>query len=155
MHEHLEEEEEQAAAKTRGFPAVGKRQGALAPAASSLHALEWVPSRGQRKARSTWYALHIPALSKAGAGGWLCASEEAVRKQYPVIAMATGWLRQEQVGPIRQELSGRRTRQRREHKGRSHSQLSGEGAILTASLEEQPPRMSSWPRGISVKVSQR
>lgn len=153
MHEHLEEEEEQA--KTRGFPAVGKRHGALAPAASSLHALEWVPSRGQRKARSTWYALHIPALSKARASGWLCASEEAVRKQYPVIAMATGSLRQEQAGPIRQEPSGRRTRQRWEHKGQSHSQLSGKGAILTASLEEQPPRTSSRPRGISVKVSQR
>lgn len=61
MHQHLEEEGEQAAVTTWGFPAVGKRQGAPAPAASSLHALECVPSRGRRNARSTWYALHIPA----------------------------------------------------------------------------------------------
>lgn len=67
VHEHLEDEEEQAAAKTWGFPAVGKRQGAPAPAASSPHAPEQVPSQGRRKARSAWYALHIPALSKAGA----------------------------------------------------------------------------------------
>lgn len=143
MHKHLEEEEEQAAVKTRGFPAVGKKQGAPAPAVFCLNTLEWVPRRGQRKARSAWYALHIPALSKAGAGGWLCVSEEAVRKQYPAIAMVTGWLRQERAGSIRQEPSGRRTRQRREHKGRSHSQLLGEGTILTASPEEQPPRMFS------------
>ena len=38
MHEHLKEEEERAAAKTRGLPAVGKRQGAPAPAASPPHA---------------------------------------------------------------------------------------------------------------------
>lgn len=95
MHKHLEEEEEQVAQKIWGFPAVGKRQGAPAPAASSPHAPEWVPSQGRRKGRSAWYALHIPALSKAGAGGWLCVSEEAVRKQYPAITMATGRLRQE------------------------------------------------------------
>lgn len=109
MHKHLEEEEEQAAVKTWSFPAVGKRQRAPAPAASSPHAPERVPSWGQRRARSAWYAPHIPAQSKAGAGGWLCASEEAVRKQYPAIAMATGRLRQEPAGPIRQELSGRQT----------------------------------------------
>lgn len=100
VHEHWEEA--QAAAKTWGFPAVGKRQEAPAPAASSLHALEWVPSWGQRKGRSAWYALHIPLLSKAGAGGWLCASQEAVRKQYPAIAMATtGCARSELVPSVR------------------------------------------------------
>lgn len=33
-----------------------------------------------------------------------------------------------------------------EHKGRSRSQLPGEGTIPRASLEEQPPWTFSWPK---------
>lgn len=149
--QQLKEEEEQATVTTWGFPAVGKRQGAPVPAASSLHAPERVPSRGQRKASSTWYALHIPVRSKAGAGGWLCASEEALRKQYPAIAMATGWLRQERAGPIRQgaeqpsDLTGPGAQ------GPEPSPAAGRGCDPNS----QPRRRFPSPEGISAEVSQR
>lgn len=126
MHEHLEEEEEQAAAKTRSFPAVGKRQ-------------------------SSGSCCFFPARSGAGSQlGTEESQERLVCTTHPCAKQS--WSRRLALcerGGCKKAISCHCHGNGPAAPGASRSHPSGaerpSDPIPMASPEEQPPRMFSQP----------